>query len=51
MKITALKSFVRAFRNTLFDTMGKRKASDIAGNPNQDLSDFLMGTLLLHKCS
>ncbi|XP_034191254.2 DNA polymerase beta [Osmia lignaria lignaria] len=22
--------------------MGKRKASDIAGNPNQDLSDFLM---------
>lgn len=26
--------------------MGKRKATDNAGNPNQDLCDFLIGTLL-----
>lgn len=25
--------------------MGKRKASDNAGNPNQDLCDFLIGKL------
>lgn len=27
--------------------MGKRKASDNAGSPNQDLCDFLMGKLFV----
>ena len=43
MKVGKLNPlYLRRFCITLLNTMGKRKATDNAGNPNQDLCDFLI---------
>lgn len=43
-KVNKLNLFVYTI---LFNKMGKRKASDSVGSPNQDLCDFLMGKLFV----
>lgn len=43
-KVNKLNLFVYTI---LFNKMGKRKASDNAGSPNQDLCDFLIGKLFV----
>lgn len=43
-KVDKLNLFVYTI---LFNKMGKRKASDNAGSPNQDLCDFLIGKLFV----